>query len=151
MISKLLIYVLSHGCLLSSYKAFFNLHTWVYMSCVTSPCLRPAKRTRLQASNTRAKSPMNMYRHKICRNRTLKENALQYNMHKRNCLSYTAIIIYLAQRNQHSFTQAFILTCSSFSYHWQKYGCRSKNMQDHLSYDEFVPQPATSLQRSTQP
>ena len=27
-------YVLSHGCLLSSYKSFINLHTWVCMSCV---------------------------------------------------------------------------------------------------------------------
>ena len=27
-------YVLSHGCLLSSYKALFNLHTWVCLSCV---------------------------------------------------------------------------------------------------------------------
>ena len=26
--------VLSHGCLLSSYKAFFHLHTWFYLSCV---------------------------------------------------------------------------------------------------------------------
>ena len=34
MIFKLLMYVLSHGCLLSSYKAFFNLHTWVCLSCV---------------------------------------------------------------------------------------------------------------------
>ena len=32
--TKLLMYVLSHGCLLSSYKALFNLHTWVYLSCV---------------------------------------------------------------------------------------------------------------------
>ena len=34
MIFKLLMYVLSHGCLQSSYKAFFNLHTWVFLSCV---------------------------------------------------------------------------------------------------------------------
>ena len=34
MIFKLLMYVLSHGCLLSSYKALFNLHTWVFLSCV---------------------------------------------------------------------------------------------------------------------
>ena len=27
-------YVLSHGCLLSSDKAFFYLHTWFYLSCV---------------------------------------------------------------------------------------------------------------------
>ena len=27
-------YVLSHGCLLSSYKAFFHLHTWFFPSCV---------------------------------------------------------------------------------------------------------------------
>ena len=27
-------YELSHGCLLSSYKTFFNLYTWVCMSCV---------------------------------------------------------------------------------------------------------------------
>ena len=27
-------YVLSHGFLMSSYKAFFNLHTWVCISCV---------------------------------------------------------------------------------------------------------------------
>ena len=39
----------------------------------------------------------------------LKENALWYNMHKCNCLSYTAIIIHLAQMNQHAFTQSFIL------------------------------------------
>ena len=26
-------YLLSHGCLLSSYKAFFHLHTWLCMSC----------------------------------------------------------------------------------------------------------------------
>ena len=34
---KLLMYVLSHGCLLSSYKAFFHLHTWFYLSCVSTP------------------------------------------------------------------------------------------------------------------
>ena len=34
MIFKLLMYVLSHGCLLSSYKAFFNSHTWFCLSCV---------------------------------------------------------------------------------------------------------------------
>ena len=49
-----------------------------------------------QALTTRAKSPMNMYMHKISRNRMLKENTLQYDMHKRNCLSYTSIIIHLA-------------------------------------------------------
>ena len=27
-------YVLSHGCIMSSYNAFFNLHTWVCLSCV---------------------------------------------------------------------------------------------------------------------
>ena len=27
-------YVLSHGCLLNSYKAFFHLHTWFFPSCV---------------------------------------------------------------------------------------------------------------------
>ena len=30
---KILMYVLSHGCLLSSYKAFFHLHTWFFLSC----------------------------------------------------------------------------------------------------------------------
>ena len=30
---KLITYVLSHGCLLNSYKAFFHLHTWLCMSC----------------------------------------------------------------------------------------------------------------------
>ena len=34
MIFKLLMYVLSHGCLLSLYNSFFNLHTWVFLSCV---------------------------------------------------------------------------------------------------------------------
>ena len=34
---KLLMYVLSHGCLLSSYKAFFHLHTWLCLSCVSTP------------------------------------------------------------------------------------------------------------------
>ena len=37
MIFKLLMYVLFQGCLLSSYKAFFNLHTWVCLSCVSTP------------------------------------------------------------------------------------------------------------------
>ena len=41
-------------------------------------------------------------------------------------------------------------TCSSHPL-TEKYGYRSKNGQDHLSYEEVVPQPATSLQRSTQP
>ena len=31
---KLVMYVLSHGCLLSFYKVFFHLHTWFYLSCV---------------------------------------------------------------------------------------------------------------------
>ena len=31
---KLLMYDLSHGWLLSSYKAFFHLHTWFFLSCV---------------------------------------------------------------------------------------------------------------------
>ena len=30
-------YVLSHGYLLSSYKVFFNLHTWFYLSCASTP------------------------------------------------------------------------------------------------------------------
>ena len=30
---KLLMYMLSNGCLLNSYKAFFHLHTWLCMSC----------------------------------------------------------------------------------------------------------------------
>ena len=30
-------YMLSHGCLLNSYKAFFHLHTWFYLSCVSTP------------------------------------------------------------------------------------------------------------------
>ena len=30
-------YVLSHGCLLSSYKVFFHLHTWFCLSCVWTP------------------------------------------------------------------------------------------------------------------
>ena len=34
MIFNLLMYVLSHGFLLSSYKALSNLKTWVYLSCV---------------------------------------------------------------------------------------------------------------------
>ena len=29
---KIIMYVLSHGCLLNSYKAFFHLHTWLCMS-----------------------------------------------------------------------------------------------------------------------
>ena len=32
----------------------------------------------------------------------------------------------------------------------RKYGCRSKNGQDHLSYEEVDAQLAMSLQRSTQ-
>ena len=31
---KLFMYVLSHGCLLRSYKVFFHLHTWFCLSCV---------------------------------------------------------------------------------------------------------------------
>ena len=31
---KLLIHALSHGCLLSSYKAFFHLQTWFCLLCV---------------------------------------------------------------------------------------------------------------------
>ena len=34
---KILMYVLSHGCLLSSYKVFFHLHTWFCLSCVSTP------------------------------------------------------------------------------------------------------------------
>ena len=30
-------YVLSHGCLLSSYNSFFHLHTWFCLSCVSTP------------------------------------------------------------------------------------------------------------------
>ena len=30
-------YVLSHRCLLNSYKAFFYLHTWFFLSCVSTP------------------------------------------------------------------------------------------------------------------
>ena len=30
-------YVLSHGCLLNSCKDFFHLHTWFYLSCVSTP------------------------------------------------------------------------------------------------------------------
>ena len=30
-------YVLSHGCVLSSYKVFFHLHTWFFLSCVSTP------------------------------------------------------------------------------------------------------------------
>ena len=34
---KILMYVLSHGCLLSSYKAFLHLHTWFTLSCASTP------------------------------------------------------------------------------------------------------------------
>ena len=34
---KLIMYVLSHGCLLNSYKAFFHLHTWFYLLCISNP------------------------------------------------------------------------------------------------------------------
>ena len=34
---KLLIHALSHGCLLSSYKAFFHFHTWFFLSCLSTP------------------------------------------------------------------------------------------------------------------
>ena len=34
---KLLMYVLDHGCLLSLYKFFFNLRTWVCLSCASTP------------------------------------------------------------------------------------------------------------------
>ena len=30
-------YVLSHGCLLILYKALFHLHTWLCLSCVSTP------------------------------------------------------------------------------------------------------------------
>ena len=33
---KLIMYVISHGCLLNSYKAFFHLHTWFFLSCVST-------------------------------------------------------------------------------------------------------------------
>ena len=46
---KLIMYVLFHGCLWNSYKAFFHFHTWLCMSCdftssgfemyFRSPCL----------------------------------------------------------------------------------------------------------------
>ena len=59
------------------------------------------------------------------------------------------MIIYLAQWNQHAFKKEFIQHVHHIID--SKYGCRSKNGQDHLSYDELLPQPATSLQRYTQP
>ena len=34
---KLLMYVLSHGYLLKSYKVFFHLHPWFFLSCVSTP------------------------------------------------------------------------------------------------------------------
>ena len=34
MFIKHIMYVLSHGCLLISYKAFFHLCTWFFLSCV---------------------------------------------------------------------------------------------------------------------
>ena len=45
---------------------------------------------------------------------------------------------------KHSFNMSIIVINS-------KYICGSKNGQEHLSYDELDPQPATLLQRSTQP
>ena len=30
-------YVLSHGCILNSYRAFFHLHTWFFLSRVSTP------------------------------------------------------------------------------------------------------------------
>ena len=33
---KLIMYVLSHGCLLNSYKELFHLHTWFCVSCVSN-------------------------------------------------------------------------------------------------------------------
>ena len=50
--------------------------------------------------------------------------------------------------NVHSFKHSFNMFVIFIN---KKYSCRSKNGQDHLSYDELVPQPTTSLQRSTQP
>ena len=45
---------------------------------------------------------------------------------------------------KHSFNMSIIVINS-------KYSCGSRNGQEHLSYDELDPQPAMSLQRSTQP
>ena len=48
----------------------------------------------------------------------------------------------------HSYKHSLIMFITFIN---RKYGCRSKNGQDHLSYEELIPQLATSLQRSTQP
>ena len=87
----------------------------------SSPCLRPTRRTRLQASNSRAKFPMNIWIQKIA---------------KTKCL------------NIHTWT--FIhLTCSSFSLTENKVA--EMKWTRELILWNLLPQPATSLQRSTQP
>ena len=74
-------------------------------------------------------------------------------------LNYAHMNVYHAQMqlfNIHSYSYVSCtveLTCihSTCSFHIinSQHGCRSKNGQDHLSYEEVIPQPATSLQRST--
>ena len=89
------------------------------------------------ALTTRAKSPMNICMHKIAETTCLNKDFELKHAHMQ-------LIIIHNGNQQHSFNM-FIIIINS------KYSCKSRNGQDHLSYREVDPQPATSLQRSTQP
>ena len=94
-----------------------------------------------QASTTRAKSPMNICMHKITETTCLNKYFELKHAHMQ-------LIIIHSGNQQHSYMHAFNMFITFIN---RNYGCRSKNGQDHLSYEEVDPQPATSLQRSTQP
>ena len=93
---------------------------------------------------------MNMGLHKIAENRMLKQKCMEVE-HAVVQLFIFHSYIYLSDTvefNVHSYMHSFNMFITFIN---EKYGCRSKNGQDHLSYEELDLQLATSLQRSTQP
>ena len=108
------------------------------------------------ALTIQAKSPMNMGIHKICWNIMLKQmlwtracthehlsciDAIVHHTQLQSSIRHNGNII-------HSYKHSPIMFITFIN---KKYGCISKNGQDHLSYEEVILQPATSLQISTQP
>ena len=65
-----------------------------------------------------------------------------YIMHSYDYLSCTAESMCIQQAEFNMFISFLINS---------KYRIAEVNTQDHLSYERLAPQPATSLQRSTQP
>ena len=120
-------YICGFDCLEFTHWRLLRKCNWLL---VTSPCLWPVRRTRLQASNTWAKSPMNKCIHKMVETECWRKLRWSKNMHLCNPLSDTAETSYIQTSIHHTQRKpnAFSHGCIQHVHHFinRNYSCRSK-------------------------